>query len=191
VFAVLVVATVAAFFTTQQLKGEFPLVIRFAAKPKQISPNGDGYREIEILPDGTLIQPKVVAIYDRGLGFGDFTLPRGTLDGHLTDPLDHAVLVRIAGDAAPAEVDAALAGLAYAGLAVMDRAGFQAAQAEAMALADRHAPIQAEALDLLVRRGGDRLLFDCGEGTQRQLIGSPCPPSQLRSSYFSSTPHRA
>lgn len=25
---------------------------------------------------------------------------------------------------------------------------------------------------LLVRRGGDQLLFDCGEGTQRQLIGS-------------------
>ncbi|MEX2252609.1 MAG: ribonuclease Z, partial [Thermoleophilaceae bacterium] len=24
----------------------------------------------------------------------------------------------------------------------------------------------------LVRRGGDRLLFDCGEGTQRQLVGS-------------------
>jgi putative ABC transport system permease protein len=86
------------------------------------------------LGDGTLIQPKVVAIYDRGLGFGDFTLPRGTLDGHLTNPLDHAVLVRIAGDAAPAEVDTALAGLPYAGLAVMDRAGFQAAQAEAMAL---------------------------------------------------------
>src|SRR3979490_2345229 len=25
---------------------------------------------------------------------------------------------------------------------------------------------------LLVRRGGDRLLFDCGEGTQRQLVRS-------------------
>src|SRR5438270_14066302 len=25
---------------------------------------------------------------------------------------------------------------------------------------------------LLVRRGGDRILFDCGEGTQRQLIQS-------------------
>src|SRR4030095_2775836 len=47
------------------------------------------------LGDGTLIQPKVVAIYDRGLGFGDFTLPRSTLDGHLTDPLDDAVLVAI------------------------------------------------------------------------------------------------
>src|SRR5579875_25037 len=25
---------------------------------------------------------------------------------------------------------------------------------------------------LLVRRGGDRILFDCGEGTQRQLVAS-------------------
>src|SRR5256714_6983646 len=25
---------------------------------------------------------------------------------------------------------------------------------------------------VLVRRGGDRMLFDCGEGTQRQLVGS-------------------
>ena len=45
VFALLVVATIAAFFVTQQLKSEFPLVIRFAAKPKQFSPNGDGYRD--------------------------------------------------------------------------------------------------------------------------------------------------
>jgi N,N-dimethylformamidase beta subunit-like, C-terminal/FlgD Ig-like domain len=45
VFAVLVVATIAAFFLTQQLKGEFPLVIRFATKPAHFSPNGDGYRD--------------------------------------------------------------------------------------------------------------------------------------------------
>src|SRR5829696_5213358 len=45
VFALLVVATIAAFFVTQQLKSEFPLVIRFAAKPKQISPNSDRYRD--------------------------------------------------------------------------------------------------------------------------------------------------
>ena len=25
---------------------------------------------------------------------------------------------------------------------------------------------------ILVRRGGDRILFDCGEGTQRQLVSS-------------------
>ena len=45
VFALLVLATIAAFFATQQLKSEFPLVIRFAVKPKQISPNGDHYRD--------------------------------------------------------------------------------------------------------------------------------------------------
>ena len=45
VFVVLVIATVAAFFTTQQLKGEFPLVIRFATKPAHFSPNGDDYRD--------------------------------------------------------------------------------------------------------------------------------------------------
>jgi hypothetical protein len=45
IFALLVVATIAAFFVTQQLKSEFPLVIRFAAKPKQFSPNGDRYRD--------------------------------------------------------------------------------------------------------------------------------------------------
>ena len=33
VFALLVLATVAAFFVTQQLKSEFPLVLRFAAAP--------------------------------------------------------------------------------------------------------------------------------------------------------------
>jgi hypothetical protein len=45
VFALLVLATIAAFFVTQQLKSEFPLVIRFSAKPKQISPNGDDFRD--------------------------------------------------------------------------------------------------------------------------------------------------
>jgi hypothetical protein len=45
VFALLVVATIAAFFATQQLKGEFPLVIRFATKPVNFSPNGDKYRD--------------------------------------------------------------------------------------------------------------------------------------------------
>jgi len=44
-FAALVLATIAAFFVTQQLKGEFPLVIRFAVGPADISPNGDGFRD--------------------------------------------------------------------------------------------------------------------------------------------------
>jgi N,N-dimethylformamidase beta subunit-like protein/flagellar hook capping protein FlgD len=45
VFGVLVLATVAAFFITQQLKSEFPLVLRFAATPIAFSPNGDGVRD--------------------------------------------------------------------------------------------------------------------------------------------------
>src|SRR3954470_10955129 len=45
VFALLVLATTAAFFVTQQLKSEFPLVLRFSVKPKQISPNGDDFRD--------------------------------------------------------------------------------------------------------------------------------------------------
>src|SRR5215211_9558919 len=44
-FGALVLATIAAFLVTQQLKGEFPLVLRFAAGPADISPNGDGFRD--------------------------------------------------------------------------------------------------------------------------------------------------
>jgi FlgD Ig-like domain len=49
VFALLVLATIAAFFATQRLKSEFPLVIRFAAGPPKFSPNGDDFR------DGTVV----------------------------------------------------------------------------------------------------------------------------------------
>ena len=41
----LALATVAAFIVTQQLKGEFPLVLRFAVSPEYFSPNGDGVRD--------------------------------------------------------------------------------------------------------------------------------------------------
>src|SRR3954452_11208450 len=44
-FALMVGATIVAFFATQRLKGEFPLVIRFAASPYAISPNGAGLRD--------------------------------------------------------------------------------------------------------------------------------------------------
>ena len=46
VFVLLVVATVAAFFVTQSLKTEEPLVLRFAvAQPLTFSPNGDRYQD--------------------------------------------------------------------------------------------------------------------------------------------------
>src|SRR5919198_134056 len=48
-FAALVGATIVAFFATQQLKQEFPLVLRFAATPSAISPNGDGTRDDTII----------------------------------------------------------------------------------------------------------------------------------------------
>jgi hypothetical protein len=44
-FLLLLFATGVAFFVTQQLKGEFPLVLRFHAEPEAISPNEDGYRD--------------------------------------------------------------------------------------------------------------------------------------------------
>ena len=44
VFALLAVATIAAFFVTQQLKAS-PARARFAALPAYISPNGDGFRD--------------------------------------------------------------------------------------------------------------------------------------------------
>src|SRR5436309_11229409 len=38
---------------------------------------------------------------------------------------------------------------------------------------------------LLVRRGGERLLFDCGEGTQRQLLRSTVGLVELREIFVS------
>jgi FlgD Ig-like domain len=62
VFALLVVATIAAFFVTQQLKSEDALVLRFAAQPRQFSPNGDGTRDrTEIGFD--LSRPATVSFY--------------------------------------------------------------------------------------------------------------------------------
>src|SRR3954470_1591315 len=45
VFAVMIAATLGAFVLAQQLKSDFPLVIRFATKPAHFSPNGDRYRD--------------------------------------------------------------------------------------------------------------------------------------------------
>lgn len=45
VFALLVLGTLAAFFATQQLKTEVPVVLRFAGDPRHISPNNDGVRD--------------------------------------------------------------------------------------------------------------------------------------------------
>lgn len=51
------------------------------------------------LGDGTPVTLKVVALYERGFGFGDVTLHTGTLAGHTVTGLDDQVLVRTAPDA--------------------------------------------------------------------------------------------
>ena len=43
---------------------------------------------------------------------------------------------------------------------------------------------------LLVRRGGDRLLFDCGEGTQRQLLRSSIGLVDLEDVFLTPSPRR-
>ena len=77
------------------------------------------------LGDGTPVRLRVVAIYDRGLGFGDVTLPLDAVAGHTTSDVDDRVLVRAEPGADPADLDSALAALAarHPGLRVVDPDG--------------------------------------------------------------------
>ncbi|MFE2763512.1 FtsX-like permease family protein [Streptomyces halstedii] len=49
------------------------------------------------LGDGTEVAPRVVAVYERALGVGDFLFPREALAAHVSAARDHAVLVRTDG----------------------------------------------------------------------------------------------
>ncbi|MGP4028969.1 ABC transporter permease [Actinomadura sp. 3N407] len=59
------------------------------------------------------IEARVVAVYDRGLGFGDVLLPRDLVAAHSPSPLDDHVLVR--GNADLGSVTAAYAGTRVVG----------------------------------------------------------------------------
>ena len=78
------------------------------------------------LGDGTLVSLRVVAIYARGLGFGDITVARNLVAAHIDDPLDDTVLIKTAPGATG--VPAALSAIArgYPGVRVLDRAGIRA-----------------------------------------------------------------
>jgi hypothetical protein len=68
VYGLLVVATIAAFFVTQRLKSDEPVVLRFSATAKAISPNGDGIAD-RTLVGFDLSEPARVSfavIDDRG-----------------------------------------------------------------------------------------------------------------------------
>ncbi|MEY9929154.1 putative ABC transport system permease protein [Catenulispora sp. GP43] len=53
------------------------------------------------LGDGTQVSLKVVALYDRGLGFGDVLLPRDLVAAHAATSLDDDILVDGTGDLSP------------------------------------------------------------------------------------------
>ncbi|MFI6278728.1 FtsX-like permease family protein [Streptomyces sp. NPDC050988] len=59
--------------------------------------SGLGSRVTLVLGDGTRVTPKVVAVYDRGLGFGPIALSHDLAAGHTTAGLDQSVLVRTDG----------------------------------------------------------------------------------------------
>ncbi|MFD8141648.1 FtsX-like permease family protein [Streptomyces sp. NPDC059708] len=82
------------------------------------------------LGDGTETELEVAAVYERGLGFGDLTLPQALVSGHVDNPLAASLLVKTAGDGAAGrtELRKALGGLP--GVAVLDRDQVADLQAE-------------------------------------------------------------
>ncbi|MBZ6229734.1 FtsX-like permease family protein [Streptomyces olivaceus] len=90
---------------------------------------GLGERIRLVLGDGARVDARVVAVYDRGLGFGPVVLSRQLAAGHTTTGLDQRALVRTDGTSAAQAGLSALAadrpGLAVAGTAP-DAAGADA-----------------------------------------------------------------
>jgi putative ABC transport system permease protein len=81
------------------------------------------------LGDGTPFAPRVVAVYGRGLGFGDLTVAHDLLAAHVDDPRADTVLV-----AGPAGADALRSAVrSYPGVAVLDQAAVTQARATANA----------------------------------------------------------
>jgi len=73
-----------------------------------------GNRLAFALGDGTRVRLRVVATYERSLGFGDFLLPRALVAPHVTERLAEAVLVRAAPEASLPHVKAELEKVAAA-----------------------------------------------------------------------------
>jgi putative ABC transport system permease protein len=78
------------------------------------------------LGDGTQVRPKVVAVYQRGLGLGGLLMPRGAVAVHAQTANDAQILVRDTPGADRAAVQRELAGIGVPGLTVTDRAGYHA-----------------------------------------------------------------
>ena len=76
------------------------------------------------LGDGTRISPRVVAIYDRGLGLGQVLLPRRVLAPHVRAAFDSQILVSVAEGADASAVEEGLRDLGVPGVSVTDRHGY-------------------------------------------------------------------
>jgi putative ABC transport system permease protein len=77
------------------------------------------------LGDGTRTRLRLVAVYSRGLGFGDVLLDYDDVVGHVDDPLAKTVLIK--GSVTANQLRAQIAGLP--GLTVTNRSGYGAARA--------------------------------------------------------------
>jgi putative ABC transport system permease protein len=90
-----------------------------------------GDRVAVALGDGTRARLRVVATYDRTLGFGEFLLPRALAARHSTQPLADAVLVRTAPGTSRSDVERAVRDVAAAhpGLRVGGRAALKSDEA--------------------------------------------------------------
>ncbi|MCP9956904.1 ABC transporter permease [Streptomyces sudanensis] len=80
------------------------------------------------LGDGTLVELKLVATYERGIGFGEMTVPQEALAGHTTARSPGQLLVRVRDGGDREAVGAELRKLAgsHPSLSVQDRSGFSA-----------------------------------------------------------------
>ncbi|MEU4419653.1 FtsX-like permease family protein [Actinoplanes sp. NPDC024001] len=110
-----------------RLRGDTVAVSRIAAGTLGV---GLGDTVDLYLGDGTPIRPTVVAVYERGLGLGDVTLPHDLVLEHTTNRLDFAMLVAAA-DGAADELRSAVE--PFPTVRVDDREAFAAAQREAAA----------------------------------------------------------
>lgn len=81
-----------------------------------------------ILGDGTPAALRVKAVYARGLGFGDLTMPHDLVARHVDNPLASAVLVATDGHADRAALGAAVKG--FPGVSVLDHDEAGEVQAE-------------------------------------------------------------
>ncbi|MFI6447317.1 ABC transporter permease [Kitasatospora sp. NPDC050543] len=96
-------------------------VSRLAAETRSVAV-GDTLKVT--LGDGTEVALRVVAVYRRGLGFGDLTLPRALVAAHTDNPISGSVLVH--GTAAPAALQTALRD--FPAVRVLDRRQTDAAR---------------------------------------------------------------